>query len=114
MADMADDEEAPNGEPFQEDDEEQISGTDDLLYALADALRLKKSKEALASLIEKYANEIPLNGKRRYNAMIWSYGFTVVVVAAVGVLGYAKVITSETAGTLLGAIIGALFYGRRK
>jgi hypothetical protein len=46
--------------------------------------------------------------------MLWSYGFTVGVIAGVGVLGHLKVITSETAGTLLGAIIGALFYGRRK
>jgi hypothetical protein len=45
--------------------------------------------------------------------MLWSYTFTVVFVAAVGVLGYLKIITNETAGTLLGAIVGALFYGRR-
>jgi hypothetical protein len=111
---MAENEEVIGDQPDEGPDGEQISGTDDLLYALADALRLKKSKEALASLIEKYANEIPLNGTRRHKAMLWSYGFTVVVIAGVGALGHLRVITSETAGTLLGAIIGALFYGRRK
>jgi hypothetical protein len=48
---MAENDELIGDQPDEEPDGEQISGTDDLLYALAEALRLKKSKEALASLI---------------------------------------------------------------
>jgi hypothetical protein len=42
--------------------------------------------------------------------MLWSCVFTIVVVT---VLGYLKIITSEAAGALLDAIVGALFCGRR-
>lgn len=98
---------------FDEEEGEPPSGVDELLFALADALRSKRSKEAIATLIEQYAQEMPLAARRKHRAMLWSYVFTVVVVAAVGVLGYLKIITNETAGTLLGAIVGALFYGRR-
>ena len=83
------------------------------MFALSDALRLERSKEAIAGLIEQYALNVPVTARRKHDAMLWSYCFTVVIVAAVGVLGYLKIITSETAGTLLGAIIGALFYGKR-
>jgi hypothetical protein len=106
-----DDTELP--EQPEENDEGPPSGFDELLYAVADALRAKRSKEAVASLIERYATEIPVAAKRRHSAMLWSYSFTLLVLAAVGVLGYMKVITSETAGTLLGAVVGAIFYGRR-
>jgi len=41
-----------------------------------------------------------------------SYSFTLLVLA-VGVLYWMKVIASETAGTLLGAVVGAIFNGRR-
>lgn len=98
---------------LQKNEGEPPSGFDELLFAFSDALRGKRSKEAIATLIEQYAQEIPVAAKRRHRAMLWSYTFTVVFVAAVGVLGYLKIITNETAGTLLGAIVGALFYGRR-
>ena len=45
--------------------------------------------------------------------MLWSYVFTLLVLVMVGALGYFKIITNETAGTLLGAVVGAIFYGRR-
>ncbi|HZT29241.1 MAG TPA: hypothetical protein VFA33_05125 [Bryobacteraceae bacterium] len=110
---MPDNEEEPQEEFEEEPEGEPPSGFDELLFALAEALRSKRSKEAIANLIEQYAREMPIAAKRKHRAMLWSYGFTVVVVAAVGALGYLKVITNETTGTLLGAIVGALFYGRR-
>ena len=51
--------------------------------------------------------------KRKHHATLWSHAFTLLIVVAAGVLGYLKIITSETAGTLLGAIVGALFDGKR-
>lgn len=107
------DNELDRPEEFDDDDEKSPSGLDELLFVLANALRSKRSREAIAGLIEQYSQELPLNRRRKHHAMLWSYVFTVVVVAAVGVIGHFKIITSETAGTLLGAIVGALFYGRR-
>jgi hypothetical protein len=88
------------------------TGIDELFYALAEALRTKKSKESIAALIEQYAKEVPVAGQRRYRAMLWSYAFTVLVLVSVGSLGYFKVISGETAGALLGTVLGAVFYGR--
>lgn len=110
---MAENDESNLPEQPEEEYEEPPSGFDELLYAMAEALRAKRSKEAVALLIERYAAEIPVANKRRHHAMLWSYGFTLLVLAAVGVLGWMKVITSETAATLLGAVVGAIFYGRR-
>lgn len=106
-----DDNELP--EQPEEEYEQPPTGFDELLYAISEALRSKRSKEAVAALIERYAAEIPVANKRRHQAMLWSYGFTLLVLVAVGFLGWLKVITNETAGTLLGAVVGAIFYGRR-
>jgi hypothetical protein len=106
---MVDNEEnEPSKEP--EEEYEDSSGFDEMLYSLAEALRAKRSKEAIAALIEHYAAEIPVVARRRYRAMLWSYGFTLLVLISVGVLGWMKVINGETAGTLLGAVVGSIFY----
>lgn len=110
---MAENDDSDLPEQPEEEHEGPPSGFDELLYALAEALRTKRSKEAVATLIEHYAAEIPATAKRRQRSMLWSYCFTLPVLVAVGVLGWIKVITSETAGTLLGAVVGAIFYGRR-
>lgn len=107
-----------NTEPNEEDGNDEAmdeapGGIDELLYAMADALRIKKSKEAVATLIEQYAKEVPVAGQRRFRAMLWSYAFTVLVLVSVGLLGYFKVISGETTGALLGTVLGAVFYGRR-
>jgi len=96
-----------------EDDGERITGFDDLLYALAGTLRTKRSKEAVAGLIEEYSKMMPVVAEKRHRAILWSYGFTLAVFVAVGILGYLKVISGEITATLLGAIIGSLFYGRK-
>lgn len=110
---MSDTEDEDLQEQPEEDQGKLPSGSDELMYALAQALRTKRSKEAIASLIQKYADQIPLMAEKRHRAMLWSYAFTLLVMLSVGILGYAKIITSETAGTLLGAVVGAIFYGRR-
>jgi Domain of unknown function (DUF313) len=91
-------------EPLDENEDLQPSGFDELLYALSKAILDKRTKGAIAKLIENYATEIPVAAKRWLLTMIWSYVFT---------LGWQKIITNETAGTLLGAVVGAIFYGRR-
>jgi hypothetical protein len=109
---MAEDDDEIEHHP-QDNDDEPITGFDDLLYALAGTLRTKRSKEAVASLIEEYSKMMPVVAEKRHRAILWSYCFTIVVFAAVGLLGYLKVISGEITATLLGAIIGSLFYGRK-
>jgi hypothetical protein len=70
------DTEPPEDPPDDTDSEPPSAGVDELLYALADALRAKKSKEAIAGLIEKYSNEISVAGQRRYRAMRRCFGLT--------------------------------------
>jgi hypothetical protein len=110
---MADNNEDNDIEQPEEEQGEPPSGFDELLYALANTLRDKRSKGAVAALIERYAAEIPVAAKRRHHQTLWAYGFTLLAMGAIGVLGWLKIITSETAGTLLGAVVGAIFYGRR-
>lgn len=100
--------------PEVPEEELEASGFEELLYAIADALRAKRSKEAIAVLIERYASELPMAARRRHRALLLSYGFTLVVLVAIGVLGWLKVVSSETAGALLGAVIGSVFYGRQR
>ena len=93
----------------EEAEEGPPSGFDELLYALSGALLDKRTKGAIAKLVENYAAELPFEHRRRFQAMLWSYAFTLVVMAAIGLLGWLKVINGETAGTLLGGIVGAVF-----
>jgi hypothetical protein len=93
--------------------DEPIAGLDDLLYSLAGTLRTKRSKEAVAGVIEEYTKMMPVVAEKRHRAILWSYGFTLTIFAAVGFLGYLKVISGEITATLLGAIIGSLFYPRK-
>jgi hypothetical protein len=79
--------------------------------ALAKAIMDKRSKGAIAKLIETYADEFPVASKRRFQSLLWSHVFTLVVIAAIGVLGWLKIINGETTGTLLGGVVGAI-YGR--
>lgn len=111
---MAADDNDERPEQTEVDDGEPSPGVDELLYALSDALRSKRSKEAIGSLIERYAAEIPLTAKRRYGAMLWSYAFTLLIVTAIGALGWMKVVSNETAGALLGAVVGGIFYRNLK
>lgn len=106
---MGEDEEAT----VEGDEEELPTGGEELAYAIADLLRAKRAKDAIAALIEKYAAEIPANNKRRFRAMVGSYVFTLVVIATVGALGWFHVISSESASTLIGTVIGAIFWNQR-
>jgi type VI protein secretion system component VasF len=100
-------------EPAGEAEEGLPTGGEELAYAIADLLRAKRSKDAIATLIEKYAAEIPANNKRRFRAAMWSYAFTLVVIAVVGTLGWLHVISAESASTLIGTVIGAIFWNQR-
>jgi hypothetical protein len=104
----------PNNDDVErEQSEEDFSpGSDELIYAISRAISHRRTKDAVAKLIENYAGEISGSAQRRHSRMFWSYLFTLLVMAAIGVLGWQKIITSETAGTLLGAVVGAIFYGR--
>jgi hypothetical protein len=56
---MVDNEEnEPSKEP-EDEEYEDSAGFDEMLYSLATALRAKRSKEAIAALIENYAAELP-------------------------------------------------------
>jgi len=105
----------PSQPPVESKDEEYAdpSGFDEFLYALAEALRGKRSKEAIAALIERYAEQIPIRDRRRYHTMLWSYGFTLLVISGIGLLGWQKIIGPDTASALTGTVIGAIFYRQR-
>src|SRR5258708_40137549 len=86
-------------------DDEPVSGLDELLYSLGEALRAKQSKEAIAKLIEKYAEDVPNRSKAQRHMIYWGHVITAFVVVAIGVFGYLKIISVETCGALLGGII---------
>lgn len=93
--------------------EEPTSGADELLYSIGETIRAKRSKEAIAKLIEKYAEDVPTRTKARHHIIYLGYAITVLVVAAIGLFGYLKIISTETCGALLGGVIGGLYYSRR-
>ena len=100
-------------QPEHSDDEVPMSGGDELLYSIGEALRAKQSKEALAKLIEKFAEDVPNRSKGQRHMIYWGHGITAFVVIAIGVFGYFKIISTETCGALLGGVIGGLYYSRR-
>jgi hypothetical protein len=90
------------------------SGLDELFYSLGEALRSKQSKEAIALLIQRYAEDLPNRSKHARRVVFWGYALTVFLIIAVGTLGHCKVISSETTGALIGTIVGGIFYGSRR
>ena len=92
----------------------EASGQDELLYSIGEALRAKQTKEAIAQLIQKYAEEIPKRGKAQRHALYIGHAITVVVLISIGAMGYLKVLSSETCGALFGAVIAGIYYAYRR
>jgi hypothetical protein len=103
--DDAADEELESGEP---------SGFDELLYSLGAALRSKQSKDAIAKLISNYADELPKRANHERQAAWVHYVFAMAILFAVGLAAYLKLITAESTGTLLGAVVTASVLGNRR
>lgn len=97
-----------------EDEGDAQSGFDELLYSLGQALRTKQSKEAIALLIQRCAEDLPNRTRHQRCLALTGYLLTAFVLAVVGTLGYLKVITNEITGTLIGAVVGGIFYGQRR
>ena len=95
-------------------EEEPVSGINDLFYALSEALLHGKTKDAIASLIQRFADEVPNRAKASRLVFLLGHSVTFFVVIAVGVLGYLKVISGETTGVILAAIVGHLYRDRRR
>jgi len=89
------------------------SGFNELCYSIGEAVRHGKTIEAIAELIKKYGEEIPKQRRAMRTAFFLGHGVTFFVVIAVGVLGYLKVISGETTGVILAAIVGHLYRDRR-
>jgi hypothetical protein len=102
-----------NLEP-RDGDEQEASGSDELLYSIGEALRFKQTKEAVATLIQKFAEDVPNRSKATRHALYFGHFVTVFVILAIGAFGYFKVISTETAGALLGAVVGGLYYSHRR
>jgi len=104
------------GEEREKDNsgEEPLSGFDELLYSLGEALRHKATKDSIALLIQRYADQIPEHPKIQRHAILWGHSITVAILIAIGVMGYFKIISTETAGALLGAVVGGLYYSNRR
>ena len=96
-----------------ETNDEQVSGLDELLYSVGDALRAKQSKEAIAKLIDRFAEDVPNRSKGQRQMVYLGHVVTVVIIVAIGVFGYLKILSTETCGALLGGVIGGLYYSRR-
>ena len=93
---------------------EQPTGFDELLYALGTALRSKRGKEAVAGLLESYSADIPRRSKRADKAVWMGYGLAAFAISVVAGLGYLEILDKSTLGTLMGAIVGSLFYRGRQ
>lgn len=91
-----------------------LSGAEELLYSIGEALRFKATKEAIASLIQRFAEDLPNRTKTVRRAIAQGHLVTVFVIISIGTLGYFKIISSETAGALLGAVVGGLYYSGRR
>jgi hypothetical protein len=102
-----------DGEKPGRPDEKPIPGFDDLLYSIGDVLQSKQSKEAIAKLIEKFADDVPNRAKAQRHMVYMGHVVTVFIVVAIGLFGYLKIVSTETCGSLLGGVIGGLYYSRR-
>ena len=91
-----------------------MSGSDELLYSIGEMLRAKQSKDAIAKLVEKFADDVPNRSKAQRHMIYWGHAITVFIVIAIGIFGYFKVISTETCGALLGGVIGGLYYSSRR
>jgi hypothetical protein len=109
---MSDDDILEPGEPREDD--QPPSGSDELLYSIGEALRFKQTKEAIASLVQKFAEDVPNRSRAMRRAFVFGHLMTVFVVLAIGTFGYLKIISTETAGALLGAVVGGLYYSHRR
>jgi hypothetical protein len=87
----------------------EVSGFDNLLFALGDALRTKQSKEAIAALIKTYADGFrPPRGRLAW-LTIGGWILTLLVIASTGVFGVFQLISKEPTAALVGIVIGSLF-----
>jgi hypothetical protein len=114
MAEEANDHSPPEEEPkpVPEGSESKWTGIDELLASIGATLNSPKGKDAIAALIKAYADNLPKRAELAMRSTRWAYTLAGVAVVVIGVLGYCKVITSETTGTLMGTIVAALFYRR--
>ena len=104
---MTTDENPPESSGQQEPVE--VSGFDDLLFAIGDALRTKQSKEAVAALIKGYADDFRPQRRRLTWLTIGGWVMTLLVIASIGVLAALQLISKETTAALVGIVIGSLF-----
>lgn len=103
-----------NPEPVNGDDGDRgPSGGDELLFSIGEAVSFKQTKEAIAKLVVKFAEDIPNRSKSIRRAVYFGHGMTAFIVIAIGTFGYLKLISTETAGALLGAVVGGVYYSRR-
>ena len=96
----------------EEPEQQQWTGADDLMAALAAALRSKGGKESIAKLINSFADDLPLRSRRVFRATLWGYVLSAFMVVAIGMLGWLRVVNAETVATLIGAVVGGLFQRR--
>jgi len=87
----------------------EMSGLDDLFFAIGDALRTKQSKEAVAALIKSYADAFRPHRRRVAWLTIAGWVMTFLVIASLGILAALQLISKETTAALVGIVIGSLF-----
>ena len=87
----------------------EVSGLDDLFFAIGDALRTKQSKEAVAALIKTYADDFRPHRRRIAWLTVAGWVMTLLVIASLGTLAALQLISKETTAALVGIVIGSLF-----
>jgi hypothetical protein len=100
--------EGQNGNEEEQQGEE-FSGWEELLYSLGQALRGKEGKTAIAKLLGAFAVDVERRAEHRKVAIRYSYALAAFMFVVVGCLGYLKVISGEITATLIAGLIGALY-----
>ncbi len=79
----------------EEQQGEEISGWDELLYSLGQALRGKEGKTAIAKLVGAFAEDVERRAEHRKVAIHYGYALAAFMFVVIGCLGYLKVIGGE-------------------
>ncbi len=107
---MADDENRSE-ELIGEESEEAtpVHGVNALLYSIADAIQSEKSKEVIAQIFKNYADDIRPHRQRGARMTVAGWAMTLLIIMAIGLFAYGKLINPETTAALLGIVIGGLY-----
>lgn len=98
----------------EREEEEGPSPSDEIAYAVADLLKSQQLLDATKGWIEARTRNLPADSSLKRQSLWLGVGFSLVVFAGVGVLGYLKVISGDSTTALIGGLIGYWFGQRQR